>query len=299
MIDHLNPTSLAPKRVIVVGGTGFIGSALCSRLEADQIAALRLGSKDIDLAASESVGLLTDLLRPDDVIVMLSCITPDRQAGIDAAMRNLSMGKHLYQALAIRPCRHLIYVSSDAVYPVSVDLVDGTTPAEPSTLYGGMHIVREILFAENKAIPCGIIRPSVTYGERNSHDMYGPGRFIAEAAQRGTISLAGNGEELRDHINVRDLVELIVRMIMRRSTGKLIAATGQSISFLELARLIQGSSDTAIKISFTPRRRPIFHRHFDVAATLRAFPDMKFCTIAEGVRQVLIRHPELVAPSPN
>jgi UDP-glucose 4-epimerase len=291
MIEHLNPTNLAPERVIVVGGTGFIGSALCVRLEADQIAAIRLGSQDIDLTGSESVGLLTDLVRPSDVIVMLSCVTPDRQTGIDAAMRNLSMGKRLHQALSVQPCKHLVYVSSDAVYPVNVDLVDGTTPAEPGTLYGGMHIVREILFAENKAIPCGIIRPSVTYGERNSHDMYGPGRFIAEALQGGTISLAGNGEELRDHINVTDLVELIVRMILRRSTGKLIAATGQSVSFLELARLIEGFSDTPIKILSTPRQRPIFHRHFDVAATLRAFPDMKFCTIAEGVRQLLANRP--------
>jgi UDP-glucose 4-epimerase len=120
--------------------------------------------------------------------------------------------------------------------------------------------------------------------------MYGPGRFVAEAAQRGTISLAGNGEELRDHINVADIVELIVRMILRRSTGRLIAATGQSISFLELARLIEVCWDTPIKILSTPRQRAVFHRHFDVGDTRRAFPDMKFCPIAQGVRQLLTRH---------
>jgi nucleoside-diphosphate-sugar epimerase len=291
MIEHLSAMPVAPSRVIVVGGTGFIGTALLARLKADDVAAISLGSKDIDLTAPGSVDLLVDFLRPDDVVVMLSCITPDRHRGIDAVMQNLLMGKHVHCALSARPCSYLVYVSSDAVYPVNVDIIDETTLAEPITLYGGMHIVREVLFTESNTVPCGVIRSSMAYGESNPHDMYGPGRFIAEAMRHGTISLVGNGEELRDHINVTDLAELIVRMIMHRSIGKVIAATGQSISFLKLARLIEGLWDAPIKILSIPRQRAVFHRHFDIGDTLRAFPDMTFCTITDGLRRLRTKDP--------
>src|SRR5258707_254376 len=118
----MTPSS-KPSRVVVLGGTGFLGRCLLAELQGQRVPMLSLGSRNVDLTSPESVEILKGKLRPDDTLVFASCLTPDRGKDIRTTMKNLAMGEHVCAALQAVPVAHVVYISSDAVYADSETLV--------------------------------------------------------------------------------------------------------------------------------------------------------------------------------
>jgi UDP-glucose 4-epimerase len=276
---HLEPRD--PVRVVVIGARGFIGGALMERLAARRMPALGIFSADIDLASAAAPEKLVGLLRPRDAVVMLAALTPDKGRDVATLMKNLAMMQHLCAALEKRPCAHLVYFSSDAVYSFASGLVSEETPACPQDLYGAMHCTRELMAKSLGSIPVLILRPTLVYGVKDTHNSYGPNRFRRAAEKDGRIQLFGGGEETRDHIHIDDVVELTVRCLQHGSTGTLNLATGRSTSFHDVARIVSKAFDKPIEIITTPRTNPVTHRHYDVTNLLKAFPSYRFTGLEE------------------
>ncbi len=138
--------------------------------------------------------------------------------------------------------------------------------------------------------PLAIVRPSAIYGLADPHDSYGPNRFRRLAAQGKDIVLFGEGEERRDHVLIDDVAELIFRILLRGSTGKLNIATGTVHSFRSIAEMVVAAAASKIVITGTPRSGPMPHngyRPFDSAACRAAFPDFAYVSLPEGIRRVL------------
>ena len=132
-------------------------------------------------------------------------------------------------------------------------------------------------------IPLAILRPAALYGAGDTHDSYGPNRFLRTAREEGRIALFGEGEEQRDHVFVDDAAALVTAVLERSSTGVLNVATGSAVSFRAVAEAVAGLVDGAA-VEGSPRRGPITHRHFDVAATRAAFPTFAWTPYEEGLR---------------
>ena len=69
------------------------------------------------------------------------------------------------------------------------------------------------------------------------------------------------------------------------SAGVLNLATGQSISYRDLAAKVAACFDGPIEIAGTPRQTPITHRHFDISALHRAFPEFRFTPLEVGLER--------------
>jgi len=275
----------APGRVLLLGKRGVVARKLVPYLESRGLTVRALGSDEIDLLAPEAAGRLAAELRPDDALVMLSCLTPDKGRDIATLMKNLRMAEAVAGAFTQRPCAQVIYMSSDAVYSLSHGLIREDTPAEPSDLYGVMHRARELMLAS--VVPADkllLLRSSVILAEYDTHNSYGPNRFRRQAQKEGRITLGGEGEETRDHIYVGDVAELIRLALVHRSTGILNGATGQSASFQQVAKLVAAGFTPAPEIIFTPRGAPITHRHFDVTALHQAFPALRMTALGDAVQ---------------
>jgi nucleoside-diphosphate-sugar epimerase len=181
----------------------------------------------------------------------------------------------------------MVYFSSDAVYDSAVSLVSEDTPASPQDLYGAMHYTREIMARSlAKVPPVLVLRPTLIYGLDDTHNSYGPNRFRRAAQKDGEITLFGGGEETRDHLHVDDLAALTVRCLLQRSTGILNAATGISHSYHDLAEIVARQFKNTVEIVKTPRANPVTHRHYDITDTIKAFPDIRFIRLEEGVARV-------------
>ena len=202
MFDHGMAEPRAPERTVVLGAGGFIGRALAGRLADDGWPVLAVGSGEFDLARPDAAHRLAEILRADDAVVMLSALTPDKGRGIGTFMANLRMAEAVSAELDQRPVAHVVYVSSDAVYPFGEVAVDESIPAAPTDLYGAMHRARELMLADAVEAPLAVLRPTLVYGAADTHNSYGPNRFRRMARADGAIRLFGAGEETRDHIHV-------------------------------------------------------------------------------------------------
>jgi nucleoside-diphosphate-sugar epimerase len=287
MFKHTQREAANPKRVVVIGSTGVIGKALLHCLRTADVSVLGLGSRDLDLATAGASDALSKMLHENDAVVMLSALTPDKGRDLATFMKNLAMAQAVCDALRARPVSHVVYTSSDAVYPMTNGLVNEETAAQPPDLYGTMHYAREMMFRDAAgSTPLAILRCTLVLSANDTHNSYGPNRFRRLAQEKGEITLGGEGEENRDHIADTDVAEVVRRVLVHRSRGVINLATGRSSTFREVAELVADCCKVRPAIKGSPRNNPITHRHFDVTALRRAFPDLVFSTLADAIHRV-------------
>jgi UDP-glucose 4-epimerase len=292
MLIHRNSTALTPSRVVVLGAHGFVAARLIRLLRDEGIACRPVGSAEVDLIAVSGATKLREILRLDDTVVVTSALT--REKGRDRAtfLKNVAMIDNLCNCLAVTSCAHVVYVSSDSVYNSGASLVNEQTGCESNDLYALAHIVREKLLAEacqSANIPLAIVRPCAIYGAGDSHDSYGPNRFLRTAQSEGRITLFGQGEEERDHVYVDDVTRIILKCSLHGSTGVLNAVSGMALTFAEVARKMVAVIERPVSIETTPRRVPIVHKRFDPAALFQAFPSFVATPFEEGIRKSLAK----------
>jgi nucleoside-diphosphate-sugar epimerase len=270
------------QRVVVFGASGFIGKAIVSRLTKANIPVLSLSSKEVDLSDDQSIVKIGALVKSTDSVILLSALTPDKGKDITTFNKNIAMMANLMAALKISGCAHFIYFSSDAIYSSQSVYVNENTPAAPEDLYGLMHRTREIMSKELTA-PYLILRPTLVYGNGDTHNAYGPNRFLRSALSSGKILLFGGGEELRDHIAVEDIAELVILCLQDKTQGILNLATGNSTSFFEVATLVKSKLPLNVQIQKSTRQNPIWHRHFDITNLIKKFPNYRFKSLSEHI----------------
>lgn len=290
-MSALSSTSLIrPGRVIILGGSGFLGRNLAAKLAIYDINVVSIGSSDIDLTDPHAGNSLADRLRSDDAVVFMSAITPDKGRDSSAFVRNLAMGKAVLEAIsAVRP-RHLTYASSDAVYSFANAAISEGSLACPLDLYGAMHRAREISLAAESRTPLMILRFTAIFGVGDTHNSYGPNRFIYQALGAKKITIIGNGEETRDHLYINDAVEITCRAVLSGRVGILNVASGSSVSFRELSEQIAALCP-GTEIETSQRRSNITFRRFDTQSIAEAFPDFRATPIQEGLRSSIAAWP--------
>ena len=120
MAQTRNETIAPPGRVVVIGSRGVIGHALVETLQGmkDGFApVVPVSSGDVDLLAKSAADDLAALLQPDDAVVMLSGLTPDRGRDSATLIKNLTMAQAVGAALTSVPPAQLVYMSTLVLSP--------------------------------------------------------------------------------------------------------------------------------------------------------------------------------------
>jgi nucleoside-diphosphate-sugar epimerase len=314
MLSHHNPVPKKPDRVVILGSHGFIGRHLRRWCDANGLACLAIATNDVDLSETSNASHLASLLDPGDAVVMTSILTPEKGRDYQATMRNFRMVETVCRALAQTPCSHFLYLSSDAVYDAHKIPLDEDSTREPTDLYALCHTGREMMLGAELSrlmIPLCIFRLTMVYGPGDTHDAYGPNRFVRTALQDSQILLFGKGEEKRSHIFIEDVIQLIGLALEHRSTGILNVATRLSMSFAQIAQIIIDLVGSSVRLEYAPRTlaaihrpykptqffrfiynlgRPIcsvVHRTFVNKAVFAAFPEFQFTPLKTGLAQLV------------
>ena len=291
MLTHQFPNAVQPARVVILGAGGFLASNLERVLEQANIPVRPVHPREIDLTDAAAADRVAALLEPQDAVIMPAGLTPDKGRDIATLMKNLRMGECVCAALARSSVAHFVYVSSDGVYDGRFSsLLNEDSSTEPTDLYTLMHIARELMLGQTcreRKIPFMVVRPVAIYGPGDTHNSYGPNRFVRTACKDGKITLFGGGEEKRHHVFVGDVAKILKCGVLRRSTGVINAATGEAISFRDLAAVVTAAAGREVALECLPRANPITHRHFDTAALARAFPEFAATPLATGVARAV------------
>lgn len=285
MLEHLRAEPKKPVRAVVIGAAGFVGGAVTQQLMRDRVPVQALTRKDVDLLQDDAAARLAARLDPDDGVVFVSALAPARNTAM--LLQNLRMAEAVGQALSSRPVAHVVYISSDAVYADEANPVTERSCCQPSSMHGMMHATRELMLKNDVKAPLAVVRPSLLYGARDPHNGYGPNRFRRLAEKGETITLFGEGEEQRDHVDIDDVARLVSHVLNHRSRGILNVATGVSTSFREIAEKVVSLAGKPVEIRGTPRQNPVTHRHFDITDCLKAFPQFRYTPLDEGLARAM------------
>ena len=224
MLNNLNKEPLKPKRVVIVGKSGFVAKSLTQHLTEQAVKVEIIGSDSCDLLNSALVQeFLPRFLNAEDIVVFTSAITPDRGKDENAAMKNINMAYNSANIFAASSLSQFIYVSSDAVYPDDLTPLREDSPSAASGLYGTGHKMRELIFKECLArtkTPLTVVRPCAIFGSSDTHNSYGPNRFMRSAMSGDKITLFGGGEEKRPHLFVKDFCRILELIMIWKSSNE-------------------------------------------------------------------------------
>jgi len=276
-------------KILVIGSSGFIGKAVLDNLVIKNIDCIGLSSNEADLLTVEGTLSLKNILNENDKIIFISALAPCK----DKQMfdKNLLMINNFIKAIRNINLRHILYVSSDAVYEDSLYLISEKNNRISDNYHGKMHIKREEIitkYCNNTNINLTIIRPTLIYGPGDTHNGYGPNKFIRDLNAGNAINLFGKGEEKRDHIFIDDVVYVINESIIKNITGSFTLATGRVISFFQIAKITCKTKNIPFdQIKFTKRKGIMPHngyRAFDVSKLKNKLSGLNFTDIQDGIK---------------
>jgi nucleoside-diphosphate-sugar epimerase len=243
------------KSALVTGSAGFIGRHVHATLEDDgwDVTAIDV----VDGHGNEDVREYFRYGTPQFELVVHAAAVVGGRANIESRQThlgavNLQLDGALFEwALRCRP-RHLVYLSSSAVYPIKYQLrgaeplkewyVDLAGPGLPDATYGWVKLTGERLAAEYReesADGCRVhvVRPFSGYGT-DQDTTYPFGAFRLRARDRvNPFRIWGDGTQVRDWVHVDDVVGAILAVVREDVCDPVNVCTGRGTTFDELAGL--------------------------------------------------------------
>ncbi len=246
-------------RLIILGG-GFISSSFKKFLTKNNRSVLMIRKKTIDLSKFNQAKKLINIIRKDDIVFMAAALAPVKNQ--EMYNYNIKIAKNIIKVFKKLKFYKFIYLSSDAVYSDTLRKITETSKTFPRSLHGQMHLTRERMFKKLTKNNLTIIRPTLVYGPNDTHNGYGPNKFIREFKEKKFINLFGKGEERRDHVYIEDLIKIMEKIVFGNYKGIFNIASGKVISFFQIANLIKNSTNKKISLSYNPRLGPMPHKGY-------------------------------------
>lgn len=245
---------MSRKGVLLLGGRGFIGSALATRLQQEQIPIFILGRSNMDQLEQ----LLPDC---DTVIHLASSTTPGSSAAQpDLELSNIDLTLKLLKLLQSHPQVHLIFFSSGGtVYGNPRHLpVPEDCQLSPLSYHGAGKVAQEAYCGAARAKrSISILRPSNVYGPGQSiRQGFGLVRTMLEHARQGTtLEIWGDGHNVRDYIYIDDVVDATLRLIERPHDSEIYnLGSGVGYSINDVKSLVEEVCGKPIKTKYLPAR---------------------------------------------
>lgn len=229
-------------KVLITGSHGFVGRYFINKLQDHDLTLVDI-KKGIDCR---------DFFKCDekqfDLVIHLAAIVGGRESieGRPMAVAdNLSIDSEFFQwCLKTKPHK-VVYFSSSAAYPVSLQAfpetrlkesdIDFDTIGKPDMTYGWSKLTGEYLaqFVPN----VHIFRPFSGYAYDQDLNYPFP-MYIKRALEKADpFEVWGTGKQTRDFIHMSDVVEAVMIAVEEGIQGPINLGMGRSTSFLELAQM--------------------------------------------------------------
>jgi len=261
-------------RLLVTGGTGFIGSHLAEegRRRGAEVVVLGLTDRPEEEANARLLARIGAEVLPGSITDADLC----RRAAqgvthifhLAVAMReggksdeffetiNLDGTRHLLQAATAERVHRFVYCSTIGIYGHRAPgITSEESPLSPGNIYERTKVAAERLvqdFAENCGLAAAVLRPADVYGPRDQRLLK-----MFKGVSRGRFPLFGGGEGRRHMVYVDDVVSAFFKACEREeAVGEgLIVAGPRACTLRELldqVTAVTGSRRYGIRLPLAP-----------------------------------------------
>lgn len=266
----------APGSVLVLGGAGFIGSAVSRALVASRwkvtvlsrslptgtdewLSEVRFVQGDA-LDASQYPAILDGV---SHVVFALTGLLPKQSnsAPLADVANTLTPLLHLLEELRARPTVRLIFLSSGGtVYgnPRSLPVLEDH-PTNPLSSYGILKLTAEKyigMYSELYGVDARVLRIANAYGpsQRTGRGQGVIGEFMRAAISGEPLTIFGDGLSVRDYIYIDDVVQAVVAALMSVGPQIMNIGTGVGTSLLQLHQIFEDVLGRSLELHALPSR---------------------------------------------
>lgn len=270
-----------PRRALVTGCAGFIGSHLAARLlsldwtvigndcftgfyrraiKEANLEELRGAARFTLVEADLAVDALDEILDGVDVVFHLAAQPGVRQSfGPDFGSylrNNVQAFERLLAAAATHALQAVVYASSSSVYGVAETLpVREDAPLRPISPYGVTKLEGERRALEawqRNAVPVVGLRYFTVYGPRQRPDM-ALAQFLSSALTGQPLSINGDGSQVREFTFVDDVVRGTVAAAEKGEPGAVYnIGGGEQWSLLDVVNCIEALLGRHLDVRYLP-----------------------------------------------
>jgi len=234
-------------KILVIGGSGFVGSALISKLNLQKVINLDKNNSPF----YSQITILGNILNISDIkidkqintVVLLAAehrddISP-KTLYYDV---NVQGTKNVLKSMDNAGIKNIIFTSSVAIYGLNKKNPNETHKEDPFNHYGKSKWEAELVIKEwfetdpnNKSVT--ILRPTVIFGERNRGNVYN----LLKQISSGKFMMIGKGQNKKSMAYVGNVVAFIKNRIDESEPGYHIFnyVDKPDLSMVELIRIIE------------------------------------------------------------
>jgi len=284
------------QRIVILGHSGFIGTHLERMLQAQEpgIEVMGRSLPEMDLADAASQETLAPLLGAGTAIIL--CAAVKRQFGdsLEAYHKNMAIVENVAKACVKNSPTKFMFMSSAAVYGEEAHntAITETTPADPMSYYGLAKFAGECVLRK-ELLPLGVnlvcLRPPLVYGPGDPGQTYGPSGFSAKAAADETITLWGDGTELREFLYIDDLCAIIRHLTLHSDfCGSVNVVSGSSYSFANVLEHLKKALGKPLEVNQRERSKRKVDNAFTGELLRNLLPaGFAFTPLKDGIERTL------------
>jgi nucleoside-diphosphate-sugar epimerase len=313
-VEHQKQAPEAPKvrRALIIGGAGYIGSALVPRLLEQGylvrvldlliygVEPLRpwLGDPRLEVVQADfrQIDSVVSAMQDVDAVIHLGAIVGDPACALDEGLTteiNLVATRMIAEIAKGYGVRYFVFASTCSVYGASDTVLDEHAPLKPVSLYARSKVASEkvlLQMADEKFSPV-ILRLSTVYGlsGRYRFDLV-VNLLTAKALIDGEITIFG-GSQWRSFVHVEDAARSIVHVLAApvdavRGQVFNVGSDEQNYSIAMIGEMIQRCVPTAKMINKGDEVDPNNYKvgFAKIRKVLGFLPEW---TVERGIQQVI------------
>jgi UDP-glucose 4-epimerase len=282
--------------ILILGHSGFIGSNLESSLQNKGLKVIGKSLPEVNLGDSLDILKIRRFFTPQTTIILAAAVKRQFGDTQEAYSMNMAIVENVCRLLVERPVKRVIFFSSAAVYGEETHntSINEETQVNPTSYYGISKYTSERLLERalktNNYTSLVCLRPPLAYGPGDMGKTYGPAGFASAAKEGSSITLWGDGKELREFLFIEDLCKIVEYLIHSEFSGVLNAVSGTSNSFADVIDLLR-SAFPNLSVTSRERSKQKADNAFD-GSKLRSLlgSDFEFTSLVDGLQATIAKN---------
>ncbi|UCC94724.1 MAG: NAD(P)-dependent oxidoreductase [Candidatus Omnitrophota bacterium] len=254
-------------KVVVFGGSGFLGSYVVDALLAEGYDTFVFDNKKSEHLKDSSKMITKNILDEEAVIeavkgadivynfAAIADIDECIQHPLDAVKDNILGNTIILEACVKAKVKRFMFASSIYVYSATGGIYRSTKQACESLIDD---------YYKFYGLNFTILRYGTPYGPRadEQNSVY---RFLEQAIERGKIEYYGDGSEVREYIHASDAARLSVRALDKQHQNECVLITGSHpVRITELFTMINEILNKKIRVEYSKKGIKSLESHYQI-----------------------------------